>query len=274
MRINLLIIFFALSLLHSTAQIKCGTQISESDIAFQSGEELSYNVKYSSAIFTTSVADVYFSTWIESNTYRVSALGKTRPFYNVFFEIEDHYNTWLDKQTLRPVRTTSRIKEGGYQYRTEFNYSWSNMTVNTLGQNIKRGTTYTKKLSLINCSFDALALFYNLRCVNLNNMEIGKKYKLDLVLEDTIRTAEYRLIGRESIKIADLGRFNTLKFACTIATESGDALKDGSEFFIWLSDDKNRIPIYMESPIRVGSIKVYLSSWANLKHSFSSVITE
>lgn len=256
------------SVLDSVSQIKCGSVIEDSMVAFHRGEELHYDIKYSSAMVTTSIADVKFQTEIDNGAYKISALGKTRPFYSIFFEIEDLYNTWLDRNTLRPLRTTSNIREGGYRYRTDFRYNWSDMTVHTMGQNIKRGATYNKTMPLIACSFDALALFYNLRCVNINEIEIGRRYRLDLVLEDTIRTVEYRLVGRETMKVNRVGEFKTLKVACTIATESGDALKDGSEFYIWLSDDRNRIPIYMESPIRVGSIKVYINNWVNLKHPF------
>lgn len=242
--------------------------------AFKGGEKLSYDVKYSSALFTSSIADVVMDVKHEGTKYQITAVGKTRSFYSVFFEIEDVYNSWLDVGTLRPLKMSSKIKEGGYQYRNSFDYNWNLKVVSTFGQNIKRGATYTKVMPLQSDSFDALALFYNMRCVDLATIEPNKRYKLNLVLEDTIRVVEYRLMGPDITKINKVGRFRTLKVACTIATESGDALKDGSEFYIWLSDDKNRIPIYMESPIRVGSIKVYLNEWENLRYPFTAKLKD
>lgn len=262
-----LIIFFFSSIVSANAR---DTIIA----AFKDGEKLSYDVKYSSALFTSSIADVVMDVKHEGTKYKITAIGKTRPFYGAFFEIEDVYHSWIDVGTMRPLRTTSKIKEGGYQYRTAFDYNWSNNIVHTLGQNIKRGTTYTKAMPLKEDSFDALALFYNMRCVDMAMIVPHKRYKLNLVLEDTIRVVEYRLLGPDITKINKVGKFRTLKVACTIATESGDALKDGSEFYIWLSDDKNRIPIYMESPIRVGSIKVYLNKWEGLRYPFTAKLTD
>ena len=36
---------------------------------------------------------------------------------------------------------------------------------------------------------------------------------------------------------------------------------------IWVSDDKNKVPLLIESPISVGSIKAVLKSYSGLRHS-------
>lgn len=35
---------------------------------------------------------------------------------------------------------------------------------------------------------------------------------------------------------------------------------------VWVSDDKNKIPIYIETPIVVGSVKVKLMSYKGLRN--------
>jgi len=47
---------------------------------------------------------------------------------------------------------------------------------------------------------------------------------------------------------------------------------DGSEFFIWLSDDENKIPLHLESPIRVGSVNAYITGYKGLKYPLTSKI--
>ena len=51
----------------------------------------------------------------------------------------------------------------------------------------------------------------------------------------------------------NLGHFNTIKFRCKIATSDGFAFKDGTEFEVWISDDRNKIPLYIKSPIKAVS---------------------
>ena len=45
------------------------------------------------------------------------------------------------------------------------------------------------------------------------------------------------------------------------AMGDGYSFTDGSEFTLWISDDQNKIPLYIESPIRVGSIQAYITAY-------------
>ena len=270
------LLFFAAVVAPAPAQI-CGEAINADDLAFGPGETLNYSIMYSAAVFRTDIADIEIRTSSDkigsTDCYQIYGRGKTRPFYSVFFDMEDIYISWLEKSTLRPVRMTSELKEGGYRYRQAFDYDWDNMNVHTMGQNIKRERTYLKDMTLLPCSYDALALFYNMRSNHeVFKMKSGDKLTLDLVLEDTIRSVQLRFMGKEKKKVEGLGEFNTLKYGCQIATSSDESFEDGSEFFIWLTDDKNRIPVHLETPIRVGKVTVRLSGWSDLKHPFESVV--
>jgi hypothetical protein len=41
---------------------------------------------------------------------------------------------------------------------------------------------------------------------------------------------------------------------------------------VWVSQDGNRIPVLIESPIKVGSIKAVLNAYENLKYPLEIVI--
>lgn len=127
-------------------------------------------------------------------------------------------------------------------------------------------------MPLSEVSYDAVALFFNLRCEDANSFKVGEVRTLEMVLSDTIRRINFRLAAREVRNIKGLGKFRTLKFVCELATSSGESFKDGSEFTIWISDDRNKIPLYLESPIRVGSVRVRLLNVSNLKYPFSSKV--
>lgn len=274
MRFTLLFILITFTYTATWSQDGCFGAKAEQ--AFGAGEEIRYTVNYSAAIISANVAEISMITTLErlnqTMCYKIAASGKTRPFYNMFFEIDDKYTTWVDTATMRSLRATSDLKEGGYLYKTDFNFNWKAKTVHTLGHNIKRNATYRKLMPIGNCSFDALGLFYNMRSMDTEGIAPGKQYKLSLVLEDTVRTITLRYVGKDIRSLDKIGKFRTLKFACRFATSNDESFKDGDEFFIWISDDKNKIPIYLESPIKVGKISAVLSSWSNLRHPFSSII--
>ena len=119
---------------------------------------------------------------------------------------------------------------------------------------------------------DAVSLYFNLRTVKDEQIKEGFAKDLDMVLEDTVRTLSFRYDGREVRKIRGLGKFNTIRFRCKIATSTETAFRDGTEFVVWISDDRNKIPLYMESPIKVGSVCAYLSSYEGLRYPLDSFI--
>ena len=121
-------------------------------------------------------------------------------------------------------------------------------------------------------SMDAISLYFNMRTVAEEQIKEGFARDLELVLEDTVRYLKFRYEGREEKRIKNLGRFNTLKFRCKIATSDGYAFQDGTEFEVWISDDRNKIPLYIKSPIKVGSVQAYLTSYEGLRYPLDSFI--
>ena len=247
-----------------------------SDAVFADGEYLEYAISYKVSLVNTDVAGVTFRTTMDErdgkSVYTVDALGKVYPFYRWFFDLNDSYISTLDAETLRPLELRAELREGKYRYSSRYEYDWEGRTVRTTFRNHKNPDSSRREMPLKEGSFDALALFFNLRGADLTELERQGSGTMDLVLEDTIRTIRYRLLGRETKNIRGTGKFRTLKFRCQLATSSGESFEDGSEFTIWISDDRNRIPLYIESPIRVGSIRGRLIEWENLKYPLDSKI--
>jgi hypothetical protein len=46
----------------------------------------------------------------------------------------------------------------------------------------------------------------------------------------------------------------------------------GERMTIWITDDENHIPIRIETPIIVGSVKVDMKSYQGLRYPLSSMI--
>ena len=43
-------------------------------------------------------------------------------------------------------------------------------------------------------------------------------------------------------------------------------MEEGSEFFVWISDDGNKVPVFLESPLRVGSVRARLVEYGGLMY--------
>lgn len=255
-----------------------GQQTADKTTAFGDGEKLTFVISYRAAMFpNTEAAEVVFKTSASTvggvPAYHIHASAKVYPFYKWFFDLHDTYESWISQETLRPLKFSFRLREGKHRANCDYKYDWANKTVTTSYRNLRKDKGETHTMALTNHSYDALALFFNLRNDDIEQYVAGKERKLELVLEDTIRKVSYKYLGREANKnIKGLGRFNTLKFSCQLATSSGESFEDGSEFFLWISDDKNKIPLYIESPIKVGSIRGRLDKYEGLKHPLDSKV--
>ena len=228
-------IFF--TVLFFLAALPAGAQL------YQPGEVLDYRASYKAKFFpNTEVGSVRVTTVEEEYEgepmYRIVAHGKTLPAFRWVMNVYD-----------RPE-----------------------MTVHTRWQGRRMVRDTTKTMSLTPRSMDPVSLYFHLRSIDPATLQEGKTEVLEMLLEDTIRHLRYRFLGRETKKIRSMGTFRTLKFACQIGTSEGYSFTDGTEFTVWISDDKNLIPLYIESPVRIGSVQAYISGYHGLKYPLSSKI--
>jgi len=240
--------------------------------AFAAGENLTYAVSYSVMFLQPDIATVTFRT-INSRVdsipvYRVTAVAAIDSKYRWFFDMRDEYNTFLSRATLRPVYFQNNIHEANYRFASEYIYDWDSMRVDTYYKNLRINVPYHKTMPLSTNSFDGVASFFNMRGVIASGaLRPGQTGHVNVVMSDKVEALQYRFVGREVRQIEGMGRYNTLKFSCQLANGADhEAFEDGSEFFIWFSDDRNCIPLYVESPIRVGSIKGRLTSYSGLRY--------
>jgi hypothetical protein len=237
---------------------------------YNAGEQLDYRVAYKAKLvpnteMTTVTVQTTLDTLEGKSVYRVMGLGKIMPEYRWFFNLEYRYDILVDTLTKRTKRFESNIREGDYTFRSHYRYDWDSLKVHTWAQSRQREPR-TKTMALTERSMDPVSLYFNLRSVDASTLKEGEVYNLEMVLEDTIKVLKYRLLGREVCRVPQKGKFRTIKLACTLGTSEGFSFTDGSEFFIWITDDKNKFPVLLESPIIVGSIRAYISDFKGLKY--------
>lgn len=240
------------------------------------GETLNYRMSYRAKLFpNTEVANVIIQT-SEAEldgqpVYKVYGMGETARAFNWILPVRDAYTIWVDPQTLRTKRFDADIKEGDYTRRSTFIFDHKNGKVYTRWRSRQRPEEF-RTMDISENGMDAISLYFNMRTVADSQIKEGFARDLEMVLEDTVRYLSFRYEGREVKKIKNLGKFNTLKFRCKIATSDGYAFTDGTEFEVWISDDRNKIPLYIRCPIKVGSVQAYISSFEGLRYPLDSFI--
>jgi hypothetical protein len=125
-------------------------------------------------------------------------------------------------------------------------------------------------IPLTPCTFDLPSLFYFARNMNFDIIEPGRKYPMTFAIDDDVFNVYFILYGRETIRVKDLGKVRTIKFAAKLL--EGEVFKGEADMLIWVSDDDNRLPVYFEAPLLVGTARGRMSLYSGLKYPFEALI--
>ncbi|MDP5078491.1 MAG: DUF3108 domain-containing protein, partial [Nonlabens sp.] len=87
-----------------------GTQ----ETAFKEGEYFKFRIHY--GIFNASYASLQIKNEQLNGkpVYHIVGEGKSTGLLDLFFGVEDYYETYIDRNTVKPYRFIRKINEGGY----------------------------------------------------------------------------------------------------------------------------------------------------------------
>jgi len=254
-----LVAFISVFIRLSAGDDFCGIK----NTAFKPGEIITYNVFYA-------VAGIYFNagtaTFTVSNetlenkpVYHVTGEGHTNSSYDWIFKVRDKYESFFDTANLQPMKFIRDIYEGGYK-------KFENITFNQ-----KTNTAISNKgvFTVPNCVQDVLSAVYYARNIEFNKYKVNDKIPFTMFLDNEVYNLYIRYMGKEIIK-TKYGKFRAIKFKPLLV--KGTLFSGGEKMTVWVSDDANHIPLRIESPIVVGTIKVDMMSYRNTRYPMSSLI--
>lgn len=237
---------------------------------FEVGEQLTYKVYYNWNFVWLSAGEVTFQVHDEGDEYHVSARGSTYSSYEWFYKVRDNYDSYIDKETLLPRVHIKDVHEGNYMRydKTTFNQAARRAT-SIRG---KTRTETTREIyDLAGCSHDILSIMYFMRNLNPARMRVGEEIPINIFLDREQYDLSVKYLGKEErTKVKGMGRYNTLKFSPQVI--AGEVFKEGDEMTVWVTDDQNKIPVLIESPVSVGSVKVVLKDYSGLKYDFTAKV--
>jgi hypothetical protein len=162
---------------------------------------------------------------------------------------------------MLPLKFIRDVNEGGYKI-------YNNVTFNH-----SAGTAVSIKgvFKIPNCIQDVVSAMYYARNVNFDKFKVNDKIPFDMFLDDQVNHLYLRYMGKEIIKTR-FGRFRSIKIKPLLV--KGTMFEGGEKMTVWVSDDTNRLILRIESPITVGSVKVDMMKYKNLRHPLTSLIKE
>ena len=263
--IRYMLLFVGVALLHLLASTQPYRSVENT--AFTRGEKLTFRVYYQSMLtgkVTAGEANLEVkkksATKNGRESYHIVGTGHSKGAFNLFFKVNDRFETFVDEEAIIPWYFIRRTREGGYKKDDEVTFNQS--------KGIAVSRNAVKKIPPN--SQDILSVFYYARTLDITGVMPNESFPLSFFLDDSLYVSKIVFLGREQIK-TEVGTFNCLKFKPMVI--KGEVFSEPYPMELWITDDKNRVPVMVSSAVIVGSVKMELISYEGLRNPITSKVT-
>jgi len=230
--------------------------------AFKKGEVLQYRVSYSNFFNAGSATlKVTETTNNGKEAFHIIGKGKTTGVTGWFFKVKDIYQSYFYKESLLPYRFLRKINEGGHTKNKEVLFNQAAKKARVKDHKHKTEGSYTTHRNVQ----DMISTLYFLRSHDVSKMKPGDVVKLTMFFDEKNFPFKLKLLGREVIT-TKFGKVAAVKFRPIV--QAGRVFKEKESITVWVSDDKNKIPLRIKASLAVGSLRADLNMYKGLKNSF------
>ena len=234
----------------------------QNDMAFKNGEWFKYKLSYS-GWFKAGEATVNLNEDVNNNQLlHAKMIGKSTGAVNLFFKVYDRYESYFYKKNIKPYRFIRNINEGGYTKNIEilFDQTTKVAKVNNLKKKLSNNFSFNEN------SQDMVSVFYYLRnFFRIDDLDKNNEIAIDMFFDSENYRLKIKYLSTEIIN-TNFGKILCHKIQPYV--QSGRVFKKDESLTMWISADKNRIPMRIKADLIVGSIRIDLDSFSNLNHPF------
>ncbi|HEX7412418.1 MAG TPA: DUF3108 domain-containing protein [Bacteroidia bacterium] len=234
----------------------------KTNTAFKAGEVLSYRLHY--GIVEAGVAILEVEPEIKDfgghKAYHIIGKGFSKGAFNLFFKVDDKFESYIDKDALVPWYFMRRCNEGGFIISQDYLFNHYLKKVDVVGD--------AKQYDIPEGVQDMLSSFYFARNIDFTGAKENSIYEIPSFVDKQNWTLKIKYVCTEVIN-TDIGKFRCLKFRPIVQT--GNIFKKEEDLSVWVTDDKNHVPLRAQAKILVGSVKMDITSYKNLANATSKI---
>ena len=229
--------------------------------AFKSGEKLTFRIHYGFVDAGEAVLEVkdFPNSFDGREAYHIVGIGRSLGAFNWFFKVRDRYETYMDKEGLFPYRFIRDVSEGGFTKHQDYTFSPKKRAVRTHREREYATPEFVQ---------DMVSSFFYARTLDYNNAKPGDLFTIYTFVDNEIYPLEIKYKGTEEVKMRE-GTFRCMRFVPVV--QEGRIFKTEEDMSVWITDDKNKIPILVKSKLLVGSIKMEMVQYEGLRNPIAKI---
>lgn len=229
---------------------------------FSKGERLEYLVHYGFVDAGTATIQVINQDYKigEKDVLRVVGTGRSQGAFDWFFKVRDTYESYIDPEDMKPYVFKRDISEGGYKFKQHYQFFHD--------ENKVKDNRKNEEVAAPSGIQDMISAYYFARTIDLEKYNIGDVIEFQAFVDGKVEPLKIRFLGKEKVKV-ESGTFQCLKFQPLV--QKGRIFDDEEDLTVYITDDKNRIPVLAKANVLVGSIKMELTSYKGISHPIAKV---
>ena len=190
------------------------------------------------------------------------------------FKVRDTLRAIVDAKTMEPYFTQVQSHEDDYFASFQTTYKKDENGENLLRikkykrDGLKKDTTIRNEKMYL----DVVTILYGLRNTDFSKIYKNQKMPMPSVFQMDLYDLYWRYAGKELITLRKGETYKCLKI-CPYFVE-GDLFDKGEVMTIWLTDDQNKIPILIESKLKIGSIRAVMENVKGNKYPMTSKVAK
>ncbi|HAW19073.1 MAG TPA: DUF3108 domain-containing protein [Flavobacteriales bacterium] len=233
---------------------------------FAPGESLKYGVYYYLMGVWVGAGEVTFSVeesvFQETPCLKFTGYGQTHKRYDWFYKVRDTYEAYASPTDLTPYRFRRDVSEGDFYFVEDCLFDHQHSRVFSVLK-VKEKAVKVDTSALMENSFDVLSMIYHARNLDFSSFEVADKIPINMFVDRETHQLFIRYLGTEVYDHDEYGEIECYVFSPLLV--EGTLFKSGEKMKVYVTKDSNVIPVYIESEIRVGSIRAELTGYEGLR---------
>ncbi len=221
-------------------------------VPFGEGEKFTFAIQYGLIYAGDATLEVRNIAIIDSTrTYHIVSNARTSKAFDLIFKVRDRVESFIDYDNLFSLRFEKHLREGKFRRDEKVRFDQKNHIA----------IYDDKEFRIAPNTQDFLSALYYIRTLHIDvgqavalaNHTSGKNYPIYI-----------RVLRRERVSVI-AGEFDCIVVEPVLQTPS--IFEQKGKLTIWLTDDKVRMPVLMQSKVLIGSFEAVLKEYVLSKES-------
>lgn len=179
------------------------------------------------------------------------------------YRMENRQVSWIAPDPMRSLRYLERLREGDYRRHRRYRLDQEAGTF-TRYDRVEGAWRRVEEQSGVAMPEDALDEVSFLYFVRSLPLEPGETYRYERFFEPDGNPVVLEVLGRERIRVP-AGTFETVVVRPILQTDG--LFAEGGRARVWITDDRRRIIVKIESTMKVGRVDMHLRSYESGRSS-------